>query len=332
MPALPPLERLELDCAEVDAVVVGGGPAGLAAALWLARYRRSVFVVDSQEYRSGMVEHSRGYLGRDPQKPIELIERGRAELLAYPAAAYRQARVSAVKQRDDGRFAVIADDGGEVIGHRLVLATGVSDAKPVIEGFDEHYGASAFHCPACDGYESRDADVVALGWEPHLVGFATTLLGWAKSVTVVTNGRRFAGDETCRTLLAKHSVDLVEEDALELVGTRGALRGVRLKSGRELPCSLLFFSVAHTPHVDLATSLGCELDEDGYVRVNANGQSTVTGVYAAGDLVPGLQLVQVATAQGTAAGVGAAQSLFGEDGAPTSPPPAPDVSAELPQP
>lgn len=90
--------------------------------------------------------------------------------------------------------------------------------------------------------------------------------------------------------------------------------------------------MAHTPHVDLATSLGCELDEDGYVRVNANGQSTVTGVYAAGDLVPGLQLVQVATAQGTAAGVGAAQSLFGEDGAPTSPPPAPDVSAELPQP
>ncbi|MDQ6648649.1 MAG: NAD(P)/FAD-dependent oxidoreductase [Actinomycetota bacterium] len=330
MPPLPPQERLAPDCAEVDAVVVGGGPAGLAAALWLARYRRSVVVADSQAYRSGMVEHSHGYLGRDPQRPTELIERGRAELLAYPTAAYRAARVTAVQRRGDGRFTLSLDDGGEVIGHRLVLATGVSDAKPEIEGFDEHYGASAFHCPACDGYESRDADVVALGWEPHLVGFATTLLGWARSVTVVTNGRRFTGDETCRTLLAKHTVDLVEEDAVALVGERGALRGVRLQSGRELPCSLLFFSVAHTPHVELATSLGCALDDDGYVRVDGQGQTTVTGVYAAGDLVPGLQLVQVATAQGTIAGVGAAQSMFGEDGAPTSPPPAPDVAAELP--
>ncbi|GAC1322446.1 MAG: NAD(P)/FAD-dependent oxidoreductase [Mycobacteriales bacterium] len=330
MAPLPPHERLAPDCTEVDAVVVGGGPAGLAAALWLARYRRSVLVVDSQAYRSGMVEHSHGYLGRDPQRPIELIERGRDELLAYPTAAYRVGRVSAVKQRDDGRFLVTIAEGGEVMAHRLILATGVGDTKPQIEGFDEHYGASAFHCPACDGYESRDADVVALGWEPHLVGFATTLLGWASSVTVVTNGPRFAGDEACRTLLAKHAVDLVEENAVALLGERGALRGVRLASGRELPCSLLFFSLAHTPHVELATSLGCALDDEGYVRVQDKGESSVTGVYAAGDLVPGLQLVQVATAQGTVAGVGAAQSLFGEDGAPSSPPTAPDVEAELP--
>ena len=330
MPPLPPEDRLAPDCTEVDAIVVGGGPAGLAAALWLARYRRSVLVIDSQAYRSGMVEHSHGYLGRDPQRPIELIERGRDELLAYPSAAYRAARVSAVEQRNDGRFLVTVDKGGDVLGHRLVLATGVSDAKPTIEGFDEHYGASAFHCPACDGYESRDADVVALGWEPHLVGFATTLLGWARSVTVVTNGPRFEGDEVCRTLLSKHSVDLVEEDAVALVGSRGALRGVRLRSGRELPCSLLFFSLAHTPHVELATSLGCELDDEGYVRVDETGKTSVTGVYAGGDVVPGLQLVQVATAQGTIAGVGAAQSMFGEDGAPSSPPPAPDVEAELP--
>jgi thioredoxin reductase len=156
-------------------VVVGGGPSGLAAASWLGRYRRSVVVLDSREYRSGMVERSHGYLGRDPQKPIELIERGREEVLAYPTVEIRHREVQGLRQRDDGLFEV--DD--DLLAHRLLLATGVKDAFPDIGGFHEHYGASVFHCPSCDGYEARDRDVVALGWDPQLVGFSATLKNWA---------------------------------------------------------------------------------------------------------------------------------------------------------
>jgi thioredoxin reductase len=310
---------------EVDVVVIGGGPAGLAAASWLGRYRRSVVIVDSGDYRSRMVERSHGYLGRDPQTPLDLIARGRDEVLAYPTAQIRSGRVDAIARRDDGLFDV--DLGStSLLAHRVVLATGVHDAFPDVEGFEEHYGASVFHCPACDGYEARDRDVVALGWDPQLVGFSATLKNWARSVTVVTNGRHFQGDESCRVQMADNEVDLVEEDALALQGVRGGLEGVRLQSGRVLPASLVFFSVAHHPRVDLATSIGCALDDDGYVAVDGDGRTTVEGVYAAGDCVPGLQLVQVAAAEGAVAGVGCAQSLFGERGAPTSPPPAPEPS------
>lgn len=313
---------------EVDAVVVGGGPSGLAAALWLARYRRSVVVLDSGDYRSASVESSHGYLGRDPQRPLDLLARGREELLAYPTASLVQAEVSSVTV-EDGLLTV---DAGlsSYRAHRLVLASGVQDSFPAVEGFAEHYGASVFHCPACDGYEARDRDVVALGWDPHLVGFAATLLNWARSVTVVTNGHAFQGDEECRAVLADLDVELVEDDATRFLGERGDLRGVGLGSGRELPASLVFFSVAHRPRADLAVSLGCALDDDGYVVVDRQGATTVPGVYAAGDLTPGLQLVQVAAASGAVAGVAAAQSLFGQAGAPTSPEPAPVDPAQAP--
>jgi thioredoxin reductase len=308
---------------EVDAVVVGGGAGGLAAALWLSRYRRSVVVVDSGEYRSAKVERSHGYLGRDPQTPVELLARGREELLAYPTASVRPAFVEKILRRDDGLFTVSLGDD-ELTAHRVVLATGVKDRFPEVKCFEEHYGASVFHCPACDGYEARDRDVVALGWDVHLVGFASTLLNWARSVTVVTNGHRFAGDERCRQTLADNGIDLIEENAVELVGPRGALEAVLLEDGRRLPTSLVFFSLEHQSQTWLAESLGCALDDEGYVIVDREGQTTVPGIYAAGDLTPGLQLVQVAAASGAVAGVGAAQSFFGTSGAPTSPEPAPE--------
>ena len=323
-------EVLPTDVREVDAVVVGGGASGLAAASWIARYRRSVVVVDSSEHRNDSVEVSHGYLGRDPQKPADLLARGREELLAYPNAALRMARVDAVRRGDDGLFHVRLDDGrGPLVAHRVLLATGVVDVKPDIVGMDEHYGASVFHCPACDGYEARDRHVVALGWDAHLAGFAATLLNWACSVTVVTGGYAYRGDDACRALLDRHSISVIEERVTEFVGARGDLRAVRLADGRELPCSLVLFSVAHQPRVDLAVSLGCELDDDGYVVVDGRGETSAPGVYAAGDLVPGIQLTQVAAAKGTVAGVGLATSMFGEVGAPTSVDPAPDAEAEL---
>lgn len=322
-------EETALPHAEVDAVVVGGGPAGLAAALWLGRYRRSVVVVDSQEYRSGAVEHSHGYLGRDPQTPAELLERGRDELLAYPTASVRHGTVERISARRDGLFDVdLGEDG--MVAHRVVLATGVRDVFPSIRGFDEHYGASVFHCPACDGYEARDRDVVAIGWDRHLVGFASTLLNWARSVTVVTDGHRFPDDEACRTVLDENGVELVERGAVEFVGSRGSLESVRLADGRCLPASLVFFSVAHEPRSSLASSLGCAVDAEGCLCVDGNGQTSVRGVYAAGDITPGLQLVQVAAASGAVAGVGAAQSFFGTTGAPTSPEPGPDPTVPDP--
>jgi thioredoxin reductase len=313
-----------------DVVVVGGGAAGLAAATWLGRYRRDTVVVDSGDYRAARVETSHGYLARDPQQPMELLTTARAQLTAYKTVQVRPGRVTSVRKTGDC-FEVTLDDGATLRSCRVILATGVVDACPDLDNFDEHYGASAFHCPSCDGYDAADRDVIAYGWDERLVGFAASLLDWATSVTVLTGGHRFAGDEVCLDVLGRHGIELIDTEATRLVGSRGALEGVELADGRLVPGSLLFFSVAHQPRTELAEQLGCRIDEDGYVDVDGDGRTSIPGVYAAGDLAPGMQLVQVAAAKGTIAGINAALSLHGEPGSPRSPEPAPDAAVELDQ-
>ena len=311
-----------------DVVVVGGGPAGLSAATWAARYRRSVLVVDSGEYRNRWVDSSHGYLGSDPADPMALLERARADLRRYPEVAFCPGRATAARREADGRF-VVTVDGEEYAGLRLVLAMGVEDEFPEVDGFFDHYGASVFHCTTCDGYEAQGRKVVVLGWGEQVVAFAVGLLDWADMVTVVTDGRPLEGGDRHRRLLARHDIGLVEDDAVELVGTRGDLRQVRLAGGDFLDADLVFFSIAHRPRLDLARQLGCDVDGEGCLCVDRDGRTSVAGCYAAGDITPGYQLAAIAVGEGAAAGVACAISLQGEEGSPLSPTPAPDAGVEL---
>ncbi|MDQ4069849.1 MAG: NAD(P)/FAD-dependent oxidoreductase [Actinomycetota bacterium] len=314
--------------APYDVIVVGGGPAGLSAATWAARYRRSVLVVDSGEYRNKWVETSHGYLGSDPANPMTLLEQARADLARYPEVTFCEGRATAARRHDDGPFVVTVDEA-EYSGLRLVLATGVVDDFPEVDGFFDHYGRSIFHCTTCDGYEAQGRSVVILGWGEQVVSFAVGLLNWADNLTVVTEGRSLEGDERHRRLLARHSIRLIEDDAVALLGEPGALRGVRLAGGDVLETELVFFSIAHRPRLDLARQLGCEVDDDSCLYVDRDGLTSIPGCYAAGDITPGFQLAPVAVGKGAAAGVAAAISLQGEEGSPSSPYPAPNPTAEL---
>lgn len=310
-----------------DAIVVGGGPAGLAAATWLGRYRRRTLVLDAGEPRNRWVDDVHGYLGADPIAPDELLARGRAHVNAYDDVDLRQARVAALEPLDDGFRVTTAEDSWDA--RRVVLATGVTDVFPDVAGFFTHYGADVFHCPTCDGFEARGRRVVAFGWSAATAGFALELLDWARDVTVVTNGQTFEGGAAHQGALARHDVEVVEDEAAELLGPRGGLEGVRLRTGRRLPCEVAFFSIDHQPVTALACHVGCDLDGDGHVVVDEHGESSVSGVYAAGDLVPGLQLVQVAAAEGAVAGTHCALSLRNEPSPPDGAPHGPDVAEEL---
>jgi thioredoxin reductase len=198
-----------------------------------------------------------------------------------------------------------------VLTRRLVLATGVRDVFPEVAGFFEHYGADVFHCPTCDGFDARGHCVAVFGWGEHVAGFAVELLDWAAQVRVITNGPRFEGDSRQRAALVERGVEVIEDSAVELLGRRGAMQGVVLASGRQTECTMGFFSIAHQPETTLVRQLGCDIDEEGYIRVDEQQQTSVPGVFAAGDVTPGMRLVNVAVGKGTIAGVACALSLPG---------------------
>jgi len=311
-----------------DAIVVGGGPAGLSAATWLARYRRRTLVVDSGEYRNAAAQRTHGYLGSDPTEPMALLDRGRRDLRRYPQAEWASGVASAASALAGGGFELTVDRR-EQRCRRLVLATGVVDVVPDADGFEEHYGASVFHCISCDGFEARDQAVVALGWDAKVAAFALELKDWASTVTVVTDGRRLEVDGASRAALERHGVAVVEDEAGAFVGRRGDLEGVRLGGGRLLPCSLAFFSLSNSPRGELADQLGCRRTDQGCIEVDEQNQTSVDGVYAAGDITPGMQLAVVAAGKGAVAGAACAMSLHGEPAVPGAPTPAPDPEREL---
>ena len=306
---------------DFDVVVVGGGPAGLAAAGWLGRHRRKTLLVDSGEYRNRWVDDVHGFLGSDPSAPADLRDQGRREVKRYPHVELRSGEVANAR-RTGGAFEVEVD-GHLVTTHRVVLATGVRDELPEVGQLFEFYGRDVFNCPTCDGYEARGRRVAVFGWGPQVAGFAAELLDWAAEICIVTDGRRLQADDHVRAALSHHGIEVVEDEAVALVGRRGALKAVRLAGGGTVECTMAFFSIAHQPVTGLAQQLGCELDSEGYVRVDDEQQTTVAGVYAAGDLTPGMQLATVAAGEGTVAGVACATSLRGELGARGAPRPGP---------
>ncbi|GAC1345392.1 MAG: NAD(P)/FAD-dependent oxidoreductase [Candidatus Dormibacteria bacterium] len=291
-----------------EVLVVGGGPAGLSAALWLGRYRRRTLVVDRGDHRNDATELAHGYLSRDPIDPGELLEIGRRQLAAYAEVVLRDTGVSRIRPAGSG-FAADLDDGACVEVQRVVLATGVRDELPELAGFDRHYGADVFHCPSCDGYETRDRNVVTVGWDEQLAEFARHINTWARSVTAVLAGQE-GPSEAERRRLAAAGIETVAAEPVELVGSRGNLREMVLGDGRRLPCEMAFFNLNNGQRSGLADSLGCEETEQGCVRVDDHGRTSITGVFAAGDMTPGPHLVQVAGAKGVVAGVACAHSLL----------------------
>lgn len=310
-----------------DAIVCGAGPAGLSSALWLGRYRRRTLVFDSGRQRNLSARATHGYLSRDGSSPGAVLEAGRADVGRYDSVRFVDDEINQI--RGDSGIFVAASPSGSFRARRVVLATGVKDVFPRVTGFDRLYGDSIFHCSCCDGFEARDRVVLAIGWGPHSAGYAIDLLEWGARVTLVTNGERFEGDREARVALERNGIELIEENVEEFVIDGGTMTHARLESGRLLRSDLAFFSIAHEPRAELARELGCSVDAQGYVVVDDHGQTSVEGVFAAGDVTPGEQLIQIAASQGALAGITCAMSLRGTKSLAGGPDPGPDPEREL---
>ncbi len=194
------------------------------------------------------MEKVHGVLANDPVSPQALLQQARADPERYGSVCLTPGTVAAITPTGSSWFRVEFEDATDPLLTRwIVLATGVRDVFPEVAGFFEHYGADVFHCPTCDGFDARGECVAVFGWAEHVAGFALELLDWAAQVRVMTDGRRFEGDEQQRAALADRGVELIEDRAVELLGERGAMEGVVLASSRQTECTMGFFSIAHQP-------------------------------------------------------------------------------------
>lgn len=295
-----------------DAVVIGGGPAGLSAAVWIARNLLTVTIIDAGEQRNLSAQAVHGYFGLEARSASELIALGTDSLSHYDAVSKMKGMATAIRKTDRG-FEITTNEG-TIKSRSVVLATGVKDELPDIRGFSDHYGSDVFHCPLCDGYEMRGRDVLVIGWSDEATQFAIDLLRWAGRVTVLTDGHKLQAAPEHRAPLEKEGIEVIEDEVAEMIGARGALEGVRLSSGKRVECDRIFFSLPSHPDSSLAASIGCEIDDGGYVIVDDEGATSVEGVFAAGDITPGTQLVQLAAAEGTLAGLSCVKYLVKQSG------------------
>ena len=279
-----------------DVVVVGGGAAGLSAALVLGRARRRVVVVDAGAPRNAPAAHMQGFLSRDGMPPGDFLGVGRSEVIGY-GVEMLQDRVRGIEPGFSVRLA-----GGTVLtARRILIATGVDDELPEIPGVRERWGRDLLHCPYCHGWEVRDQPLGVLGTQPGSTLHAELVRQWSDDVVFFRHTYDLTTAEEAR--LEARAIRIIRGEVARLVVEDDRMTGVELTDGRVIARTAVFIRPGNRPHADgLLSELGCALDEAGFVAVDATGRTSVSGIWAAGNVVdPRAQVISAAGAGSTAA-------------------------------
>ena len=290
---------------------MGAGPAGLSATLFLARYRRRTLTFHHNSPRNEYAHGVHGFLGHHGISPSELLARGRDEVTSHGGLIIESC-VTRIDRLSNDHFRVYAGDGHirTFDTQRVLLATGLRDLTPDCPGFRDFYGVSVHHCPDCDGYECIDKRIAVLGTGTKTVGFALSLLTWTNKITLITENKDGLSNDD-RGRLASFNIDVRDESIKALEGESKQLRRIIFNEGDAVECDALFFNLGTEPSSNLHEMLGCKLDEScGLVWVDETRQTTVAGVYAAGDITPNSQLAIVAAAEGAMAAIHIHDSLI----------------------
>ena len=306
------VRKLSMEQDQYDCIVIGAGPAGLSASLFLARYLRRTLTFHHNSPRNEYAHGVHGFLGHHGIPPAELLARGRDEVTQHGGLII-EACVSRVNKAAPDRFVVSIDNGDETgrsfETRRILLATGLRDLTPDCPGFREFYGVSVHHCPDCDGYESKDQRIAVLGNGKNVAAFARNLLTWSNKLTVITQDEL---DDESHAKLSELDIQVRKDSVTGLEGDLEAkqLQRVLFAKSEPLECDKLFFNFGSEPASNFHEMLGCKLDrESGLLWIDETQQTSVEGVYAAGDITPKSQLAVVAAAEGAMAAIHIHQSL-----------------------
>jgi thioredoxin reductase len=304
------VEVIAMDERSYDVVVVGGGAAGLSAALVLGRARRRVVVIDAGSPRNAPAAHMQGFLSRDGMAPAALLAAGRAEVSGYGVELFDD-HVVDIEGIAPG-FTVRLGDGRVITARRVLVATGVGDDLPDIPGVRERWGRDLLHCPYCHGWEVRDQPLGVLGAGPGSVQHALLVRQWSDDVVFFVHTYDLAEDE--QRQLEARDIRIEPGAVARLIVEDDRLRAVELRDGRLVARAAVFVRPGNTPHDDgLLGGLGCATNEAGFVTVDATGRTSTPGVWAAGNVVDPRAQVITAAGAGSAAAIAINADLVQED-------------------
>ncbi len=294
-----------------DVAVVGGGPAGLCAALWLARYLHDVVVIDSGDPRNWETRGINGYLGHQGIRSPELRAIGREECGKF-GVDFVDGIVDRTLNEPGERFELCLRGGMTIEAERILLSIGIKDFWPDIPGLDRCYGETVHVCPDCDGYETRDRKTVVVGTGRKAVGMAFALGTWTKQIVICTNGEKPEMSQVLLDKLKALNIPVLEAPIKGVVSKSREIIGIDLEGGMSLDCERLYFAIGQYPADDLGAQLGCKRDDLGRLVIDERNHTSVKNVYAAGDIAPGPQMAIVAAASGAVASIAIHASLVPE--------------------
>ena len=294
-----------------DAIIVGGGPAGLNAALVLGRCRRNVMVFDTGKQRNRFSHGIHNYLTRDNILPRDFLGIAYKEIKRYGARVNHVEIVHAEKLQS-GIFFVKDKEGKKFYSKKLLLATGLRDNIPPLDGIMDFYGRSVFHCPYCDGWEMNNKKIGVYAKNKNGFELAVSLLTWSNKITLYTDGKTYLKPLE-KEALERKKIKVISERIVKLEGRNGQLENVLLRNNKMEKCDAMFFSNGYHQQCDLAQSLGCEMNKKGVVITNRLQQANIPGLYVAGDVAKDMHFVVVAAAEGAKAGVSINKELQKEE-------------------
>jgi thioredoxin reductase len=283
-----------------DVIIVGGGPAGLNAAVVLGRCRRKVLVIDAGRQRNRSSHGMHNFLTRDDILPARFLALAQKELKKYEVEFLNAEISSAKKQKKT--FILHDQKGKTYYTKKLLIATGLQDKVPPIRNIERFYGHSVFHCPYCDGWEMKDRKLAVYAKNKNGFELALALKTWSRNISFFTDGKNYLSKEE-KDVLQKHDIPVITKKISCLEGKNKQLGTIVLADDQRIQCDALFFVNGYTQQCDIAQALGCRMSSKGVVLMNRYQQTNVPGLYVAGDVAKDMHFVVVAAAEGAKAGV-----------------------------
>ena len=292
-----------------DVIIIGGSFAGLSAATYVARGRRSVRVIDAGKPRNRFAEHSHGFFAQDGSSPAAMLETAKEQVKAYPTVRVTEGKaVNGTGQIDD--FSIELDTGEVVSGRRLIFAFGISDVLPDLPGVAERWGKSVIHCPYCHGYEFSGKKLGVLNLSPMSSHQAMLISEWGPTTFYLNGGK--VPDAATLAELEKRGVAIEEKPVAGIRGEGTSISEIELADGRLLQADALFIGPSNRLNSPLAEQLGCTLEDmplGKAIKTDEMKATSIQGIYAAGDISRGAHSVAWSVADGVSAGVSAHRSL-----------------------